>query len=127
MDSENPDWHNATASNTADHYVFDEDAPTTFYLYPPQTGTPGHVEINYSNSPTDLGSLPATIDLPDIYMNPILDYVLYRAYSKDTEYAGNQQRSSAHYQAFQNTLLQKSQSDLTTSPNQNPSTARAVG
>lgn len=126
MDSENPDWHNVTASNTADHYIFDEDAPTTFYLYPPQTVSPGQIEINYSNSPTDLSVLSDTISLPDIYMNPVLDFVLYRAYSKDTEYAGNSQRAASHYQAFQNSLGQKSQSDLASSPNQNPFTGRAA-
>ena len=127
MDSENPNWHNATASNTADHYVFDEDAPTTFYVYPPQTVSPGDIEINYSNSPTDLASLSDTISLPDVYMNPILDFVLYRAYSKDTEYAGNVQRASTHYQGFQNSLGQKSQSDMSYSPNQAAPTGRAVG
>jgi hypothetical protein len=126
MDSENPDWHNATASNTADHYIFDTDAPTVFYVYPPQTATPGQIEINYSAAPTDLSALGDTIDLPDIYMNAILDFVLYRAYMKDTEYAGNLNRASSHYNAFYTSLGQKTQAEAATDPNNNPTTGRAI-
>jgi len=41
-----------------------------------------------------------TINLDDTYANPLLDYMLYRAYSKDAEQAGNAQRAMAHYQAM---------------------------
>ena len=127
LDSENPDWHNATESNTVEHYVFDEDSPTTFWVYPPQTATPGQVEIIYSRAPAELASLANVISLNDIYANVILDYILYRAYSKDTDYAGNQQRAANHYNGFNNSLGVKSQVEMTTSPNQNVSTARAAG
>ena len=30
----------------------------------------------------------------------LLDYVLYRCYLKDSEFAGNQQRAGQHYQLF---------------------------
>lgn len=126
MDSENPDWHTDTANNTVDHYIFDEDAPTVFYVYPPQSGTPGQIEINYSASPTDLSALGDTIYLPDVYANAMLDYVLYRAYMKDTEYAGNLQRASSHYNAFFTSLGQKTQADFASSPNANVSTGRGI-
>jgi hypothetical protein len=42
--------------------------------------------------------------LPDIYGNVLADYILYRAYTKDSEYAGNAQRAQAHYAAFQAAL-----------------------
>lgn len=119
MDAENRGWHEDTASNTALHYIFDEDAPEVFYLYPQQTVSPSSVEIVYSAAPTDLANLAATIDLNDIYMNPILDYLLYRAYSKDTEYAGNQQRAQSHFLSFQASLGFKAQAEQISSPNQN--------
>ena len=40
------------------------------------------------------------LGVPDIYANAVQDYVLYRAYTKDSEYAGNAARAQAHYAAF---------------------------
>lgn len=118
MDSENPDWHTDTASATTEHYIYDEDAPRTFYVYPPKpTGGTGDIELNQSVTPTDLATLGDTIDLDDVYANPILDYVLYRAYSKDAEYAGNEGRAASHYQGMLNTLGVKAQNDRSYSPN----------
>ena len=117
LDSEIPDWHNAVANNTAEHYVFDEDAPENFYVYPPQTVSPGQVELNYATAPTDLAALGNTIDLNDIYGEPILDYVLYRAYLKDSDYAGSLQRAANHFTAFNTMLGNKVQVEFSASPN----------
>jgi hypothetical protein len=46
----------------------------------------------------------------------MLDYMLYRAYSKDAEYAANAQRAVAHFQAFQNALGVKSQTEAVSQP-----------
>jgi hypothetical protein len=127
LDSENPNWHQTTANNVAEHFVFDEDMPTTFFLYPPRTGTPGQVEITYSAAPTDLAALGDVIYLNDIYANPLLDFLLYRAYLKDTDYAGNAQRAATHYQAFQASIGGKRMSDAETTPNANVRTGRAGG
>lgn len=81
-------------------------------MYPPAT-TDTEIDITYSAYPTNItepaaGSsyddVSGNIDVPDIYSNVILDYVLYRAYSKDSEYAGNATRAQAHYAAFANAL-----------------------
>ena len=45
------------------------------------------------------------------------DYVLYRAYLKDAEYAANQTRAATHYNLFVNSLTGKGQIDMVTSPN----------
>jgi hypothetical protein len=126
LDSENPDWHNVTSAASVEHYVFDEDAPTIFWVYPPNTGS-GSVEIIISKSPTDVASVGSSITLNDIYMNVILDYMLYRAYSKDTDYAGNTQRAGTHYAAFNNSLGVKLQGEQASSPNMNTRTGRAAG
>lgn len=125
MDSENNSWHMDTATDLIEHYVFDDDAPDTFWVYPPNTGA-GEVEVIYSKSPADLSDLSDPITLNDIYSNVILDYILYRAYSKDTDYAGNQQRAGNHYNAFNNSLGVKLKAEQSSSPNQNVTTMRAV-
>jgi hypothetical protein len=126
LDSENPDWHETTAQSSVEHYVFDEDAPTVFWVYPPNTGT-GQVEVIVSKAPVDVAAIGSVITLNDIYMNVILDYMLYRAYSKDTDYAGNTQRAGTHYSAFNNSLGVKLQGEQASSPNQNTRTSRAAG
>jgi hypothetical protein len=125
LDSENPDWHMSVASALVEHYIFDEDAPETFWVYPPQPVSPGSVEVIFSKAPGDLATLASVLTLNDIYMNVVLDYLLYRAYSKDTDYAGNQQRAANHYNGFNNSLGVKSQVELTSSPNANVATGRA--
>ena len=75
------------------------------------------IEIIYSIAPSDITySTTVTITLDDIYANAILDYMLYRAYQKDSEYAGNAERSMMHYQSFANGLGIKTRADAATDP-----------
>ena len=69
-------------------------------------------------TPTDLANTSATIYIDDIYGNAIIDFVLYKAYLKDSEFAGNMQRSSTHYQLFANSIGQGSAAQSLLSPNQ---------
>jgi hypothetical protein len=55
--------------------------------------------------------------IPDIFANAVTDYTLFRAYTKDAEYAGNSQRASTHYNLFINSVTGKGQIDIITSPN----------
>lgn len=112
LDAQTPGWHALTGSVNILHYMFDQRDPKTFYVYPPAT-TLAQVEVNYSGYPTAItepadGTLytdvSGNLTVPDVYANAVLDYVLYRAYSKDASYAGNAQRAAAHYQAFAGAL-----------------------
>lgn len=58
-----------------------------------------------------------TLSIPDIFANTLLDYMLYRAYLKDSEYAGNAQRAQAHYGAFATALGIEIKSTMANSPN----------
>lgn len=112
LDAQTPGWHALTGVNDVLHYMYDPRDPKTFYVYPPAT-TNAQLDIVYSAYPTDIsepadGSLytavSGNISLPDIYGNVLIDYIMYRAYTKDSEYAGNAQRAQAHYAAFANAL-----------------------
>lgn len=92
-----PDWHTQTAA-AAKHYVFDPRNPKIFYLYPPSAGSV-EIEVCYSSVPADVASMAGNI-FNDLYETVLLDYVLYRAYSKDAEHTANQARATQHYQAF---------------------------
>ena len=53
----------------------------------------------------------------DIYANALIDYVLYRSYMKDAEFAGNAQRANNHFQLFANSVGAGAQINLMASPN----------
>ena len=118
LDAQRPDWHNeaATASDPIVHFCFDDRDPRTFYLYP---GAPLNtkVQIVYAASPVDISSASSVITIDDVYANALLDYVLYRAYSKDADYAANEQRVMAAYQTFVNSLGIFEQSSMQSNPN----------
>lgn len=117
MNSFNPNWHAATPSVVPQSYVFDQQDQTIFYVYPPNTGK-GYVQVNYSPEPVDLAEETDTIDVRDIFQTAILDYICYRACSKDAEYAPGLQLASGYLQTFMATMGQKSNSELANSPNQ---------
>jgi len=90
------------------HYIHNPLDPKNFYVYPPNTGA-GSVQILVATEPTDLVALASNLSLDAIYESVVLDYVLYRAFSKDTEHTANMQRSVGHYNAFMAALKGKFQ------------------
>lgn len=131
LNTQEPDWNNPTVSGDAahgavvKHYAFDQDDPRKFYVYPGVAGN-AYVEIVYSKTPTDLANTSATIDVDDIFANPIVDFVLFKAYLKDSEYAGNAVRSNQHYALFNNSLGQSTAASNITNPNLDYSAGRMV-
>lgn len=123
LDSNTPDWHDPSVSGDAahvaivKHYIYDEQNPRNFYVYPGVAGN-SYVEIVYSANPSTVAQ-NGNLSVPDIYGNAVVDYVLFRAYTKDAEFAANANRASTHYQLFTGTITGKSQIDFITSPNTN--------
>lgn len=123
LDDQRPTWYTDTATYSIQHYIYDDRNPHEFMVYPPATAG-ATIELVYSSVPTshnlteaELSSSSEVIRLDDIYANAMLDYILYRAYSKDAEYAANGQRAQAHYAAFSGALGAKTTADTTVSPN----------
>tara|TARA_R100001509_G_scaffold87463_2_gene49817 strand:+ start:553 stop:1263 length:711 start_codon:yes stop_codon:yes gene_type:complete len=124
VNSIDPDWHDPTVTGYSAHgsvvknYIFDGDDPKKFYVYPGiKSGSSAYIEIVYSALPTDLSSVSSTIDVDDIYGNALLNFVLYRAYLKDAEYAANNQRAGSHYQLFTSSIAGGGQAELSLDPN----------
>lgn len=117
LDAAVPNWHAATAAAEVKHYVFDQRDPTHFYVYPPQpAANQGYVEIIYAAAPADI-ALGTAITLDDVYANAILDYILYRAYLKDSDSPVNAQRAANHYAAFGNSLGVRLKAETAVNPN----------
>jgi hypothetical protein len=109
LDNENPDWHTQSPSLVVQHFFHDNVDPRRFYVFPPVTGTNGtpascYVECIYSAIPAAVTTSGQTLTLPDQYINPVVDWVLFRAYTKDASYAGNIQRAQMHIANFSTAL-----------------------
>ena len=125
LDDQKPTWHTETGTVNVQHYMYDPRQPKEFFVYPPAT-TSAQLEIIYVDIPgahalsesalDPAGSDTTVMLLDDIYMSPVIDWVLYRAYSKDAEYGTNEQRAAAAYQTFNSAMGAKSQTDSAVSP-----------
>lgn len=116
LDAQVPDWHlQAKANARVVHYCYSEHDPKNFYVYPPSPGG-NSVEIIYNASPVAC-VLDGLISIDDIYSSALVDYMAYRAYSKDTEYAANAQNASNHYQVFISAIKGKVGAEVATDPN----------
>lgn len=121
LDAQTPDWHDPTVTgdashtNLVKHYVYDEQNPRNFYVYPGVSGT-AYIEIVYSANPSTVAQGDNLV-IPDIYANAVMNYVLYMAYMKDADYAGNNQRAASHFQIFTTSITGKGQVDALTTPN----------
>jgi len=104
LDDQVPGWHGLAGKVNVKHYMFDVRDPKTFYVYPPATAL-AQLEVMYCAYPTDIAEpadgstyadVAGNISLPDIFGDDVLNLVLYRAYSKDADYAGNAERAAAY-------------------------------
>lgn len=121
LDAEDPAWHAGSQSAAIAAYLYDERYPRLFYVYPPAiAGT--EVELIYSQSPADIliGGINATIPAAeDLYSGAMVDYICYRAFSKDSEVSGNGDRAVMHYRQYGAVISGGGQSTLRTGPNLN--------
>lgn len=108
LDEQTPDWRSMTGVAAVRHFYEEANDPRAFYVYPPAAGgtdvealcamTPQAVSEPLPGS--DYTSVTGNIGLPDVFNAPLLDYVLYRAFSKDSELTVNTARAQAHAGAF---------------------------
>lgn len=116
LDAQVPGWSApAKANATVIHYCYSPNDPKHFYVYPPSPGG-NSVEIIYNANPSD-ATLNGTITIDDIYESPLVDYIVYRAYSKDTEYAVNADNARKYYDSFQFAIKGKYAAEALTNPN----------
>lgn len=115
LDDQVPDWYGKTPASTILHYTYDERSPKTFYVYPPAAaGT--RVEMVRYAVPDDIDSEDDGIPLTREYLEPLLNFVLYRAFSKDDE-SSSDARAAGYYAAFKAALDDDIGASVTTSPN----------
>lgn len=124
LDALMPGWqdpaiHAATA--LPDNTIYDPADPDIFHVYPPNDGTGTVLRADLALVPTpiatptppdDINSYGMALPIGDDFQGALLDYVLYRAFSKDSALPNAAGRSQAHFQAFQIAIGEKIQRDI---------------
>jgi hypothetical protein len=128
LDAQTPGWHALTGTVDILHYMFDERDPKTFYVYPPATNL-AQLEVMYSAYPTDITepadgttytSVTGNLSVPDIFADDVLNLILYRAYSKDSEYAGNAERAAGYLGVVKASLGEEIAATIAVKPQTKP-------
>ena len=118
LDSQDPLWHTNTQVPVIKNWIYDNRDPKTFYVYPPASSA-AKLEIMYSKTPTAPTALSSTLSISDIYIDALVNYVMYRAYSKDAEYANNMNLAGTYLQILNAMLGLKTEKDVGFSPDMN--------
>ena len=100
LDAFVPNWHQATPA-PAEQWQRMVDDPVRFYLYPPAPANQ-ILEVIYVPSPGEY-ALTDTLPLPDAHMPALHDFVVFRAHSKDAEYAESE-KTAAFFKLFAESL-----------------------
>lgn len=120
LDVSAPNWHRMPPASYVKHFIFDLRDTNVFYVYPPaQLGI--KVDMVVAQLPPSVVSASNVVTqdevgVPAIFQSALIDYVLYRAWTKDAEYAGNAALGSAHYQAFSLALAGDLQANVLAGP-----------
>lgn len=99
LDSQIRDWTSpGRAKPVVVHYCYSKANPKVFQVYPPSPGG-NVVEMAYHAIPADL-TPAATLVVDDSAVPALLDYLMFRALSKDDEFAADSTGAAMHYKAF---------------------------
>ncbi len=127
LDTEDPTWRSVTETTEIQHYMYNTRQRDIFYVYPPAT-VGSTLELVYAAVPTAVTVVGDTVPLQDIYGPSLVNYVVWRAFSKDSDFAGNMQLAGGYYSAFVQGLTGKLAAENTEAPDRNipPAIVQAV-
>lgn len=97
---QNPTWATDASAGNARVYFYTPMQKNVFWVYPPADNSGNKLEISYSKIPTDLTLETDLIGVSDIYKPALLDYVLFKACTKDAEYAPGIELSKNYLASF---------------------------
>ena len=134
LDVTMPGWQDpdvlAYAKNVQ-HVIQDTMNPRAFYVVPGNDGT-GTIEVLMAVMPTDvplpaqpynIENYTADLEIPQMHRAALVDYVMYRAYLKDTGDPNNAARADRHMNMFRTSLGLRTESEATHNVKSTPKTA----
>lgn len=100
LDAVRPNWHADVGSTEIQHYVYDPEADRlTFWVYP---GLPESTRVEAVLAracPTTI-ALGQDLIVSDMWSNTVLDWVMFRALSKQSDFGSAGPRAESHARAF---------------------------
>jgi hypothetical protein len=115
LEAFNPNWHADTQADPVKNYLFDQQDQESFFVYPPSTGN-NKIEINYSALPVPLTSESQPLAVPDAYEEAMVHYVMFRALSKNAEFADDA-KAAKYLDLFNGVMGAKVSAEQANSPN----------
>ncbi|WP_321404030.1 DUF6682 family protein [Maridesulfovibrio sp.] len=116
LDEANLAWHGEPPSSVVDNYAFEEEVPTVFWVSPaPAAGV--RVELEYSRRPPKLESVEQELIVPDIFSDPLEDYVLYRCWARSNSSPSSWQKGMDALRQMYVSLGEEAKARLLISPN----------
>lgn len=117
LDDFQPSWRSESGATEIKDYMFDDAFPKAFSVYPPaHATTPVYVQVIKSVLPATLTAYSDTLPVDATYSPALIEWCLYRAFSRDSEQTQNWQRAARHYASFFNLLQIKMTADMSISP-----------
>lgn len=104
LDSQIPGWHTEDASYDVELFIPYGPLEREFFVYPPAVSG-AQLELVYAQVPDQHVAYDGTtvINVGDQYANALIDYMLYRAYSKESDEV-NAALATAHFAAMRASL-----------------------
>jgi hypothetical protein len=99
MDGVSATWHSDAESDSIDHYLYNADTPQYFYVYP-RPAANVYVEMEYAKDVSELTSLSDVLPLASIWLEPLREYVMYRAFSINAASQVDGARATQHLGQF---------------------------
>lgn len=125
LDATAPNWRIEAEAAQVVHYMYSDEAPEEYQVYPPNNGV-GSVEASVAMQPTEVTAMGNPNPLNDIYIPALTDYLIYRAYSKHSKHAGNEQRAMNAYSRFAQALGVRRTNEIEGDPNLTNKDARGI-
>jgi hypothetical protein len=97
LDSQEPNWYGKAAVAFVKYIVLEALNTKNFLCYPPNDGT-GQLDAVFTVDPPEFAA-DGSIDIDSTYGNPLLAFVLYRAFLKDAD-TSNEAKANSYYETF---------------------------
>lgn len=113
-----PVWGVAAGSGVIENFCYDERTPLVFLVYPAVPASPAvYVELARVALPAAVTALTDALGIPDHYFPAVLDFALWRCFSKDAEFGPQSPQARAYQEQVAGFLGVSAQALLLSSPN----------
>lgn len=117
LDTFNPDWHNDLAVTEISEYIYNAASPLHYYVTPPvHTITAVYVEMRLATNHVAVVDENTDVPIIEQYTPALVEWCLYRLFSRDSEKSPNYARAAKHYSQFFQILGEKVAVDATVDP-----------